>query len=61
MIYDVRTLTKHECEDAIAGYELEKDIRKDCPPVVDDLEDAILSLKARLAELNGRKVEWVSA
>lgn len=59
MTYDVRTLDRTQCLDAIMGYELEKVIRSECAPAVADCNDAILSLKARLAELSGKKINWV--
>lgn len=61
MTYDVRSLhTVKECSDAIFGYELEKKYREDFAPAVAAYDNAIFSLKARIDELSGKKVTWVT-
>lgn len=60
MVYDVRNIrTISECNDAIRNYESEAIRRHKFPEAVKDCTDAILSLRARIAELSGKSVHWV--
>lgn len=54
-IYDVRKYSMNECESAISALEREIEEGRDSSTY----RRAILSLRARIAELNGNHVEWV--